>query len=689
MAEGVGLLRVVTPDELKARETDEIEQAQRSREQEERSRQDLTSLRGYIDKRWAVARDHRATRGINNRLLAALRTFNGEYDPRHLGEIRKFGGSEVFARIVGTKARSATALLRDIYFAAERPWDLAPTPDPKVPDDIKESIPRVVQMEAQSLAQAGQPVNPDMIEQRMRQMMEAADMAARVNADKEARKATRILDDYLTEGGFYEAFASFLMDLPLFPFAVIKGPFVRMVEDVVWENGTAIIKTKPRLMWSRVSPFDFYWTPGVSHISAGDVFERMRWTRKDLNDLIGLPGWNEEAVRACLTDYDQGLRDWLDTPDSERALEEDREDPNFNRSDMIDALEFHGNVKGTLLVEWGMGREQIQDPELDYHVQAWICGDYVLKVQITPSPRKRHPYFMTSFEKVPGTPVGNSLNDILSDIQEVSNAALRNLVNNMSLASGPQVVILDNRFSVVEDTDELYPWKRWHMADEPGQGALPPVSFYQPQSNAAELLGIYQQMTQIADEISAIPRYITGSGATGGAGRTASGLSMLMNNASKVLQQVAHNIDTDIMHGMLQSLYDLLMLTLPGQFRGDEQIRVRGVSTVLSKEAERARQLEFLQLTANPIDMQIMGTEGRSEVLRAVADDLGMPAERIVPTPEMLAKRQQQMLAAQAANAQATGEPGVTPGNQQAAPANSTSPVENTVQPGFNTGGIG
>lgn len=689
MADTQGFLRVVTPDELAAREREDIESSRRAKEAEQKSRVDHTDLRLYIDKQWAISRDHRNSRGINERLMQALRVFNGQYDPTQLAEIRKFGGSEVYARIVGTKARGATALLRDIYFGSERPWDLEPTPNPTTPDDVMSSIPKVVQMEAQALAQAGQPVTPEMMMERQRQLTNAAEQATRRRAEEEAKRATLALDDYLVEGGFYDAFSQFLMDLPLFPFAVIKGPSVRMVEDVVWEGTTAVIKKRPRLVWSRVSPFDFYWTPGVANITEGSVFERLRWTRKNLNDLIGLPGWDQNAVRLALTEYDGGLRDWLDTFDSERAIEEDREDPNFNRSEMIDALEFHGNVQGRMLQDWGMSTEEIQDPDLDYHVQAWICGNHILKVQITPSPRKRHPYFMTSFEKVPGTPMGNSLCDVLADIQDVANASLRNLVNNMSLASGPQVVVLDNRFSVVEDTDELYPWKRWHMADEPGQGALPPVSFYQPQSNAAELLGVYEKMTQIADELSAIPRYVTGSGASGGAGRTASGLSMLMNNATKVLQQVAHNIDMDVMYTMLQSLYDLLMLTRPGLLRGDEAVAVRGVSTVIAREAERARQLEFLQLTANPLDMQIMGMEGRAEVLRAIADDLGMNVDRVVPTPEMMAERQKQTLQAQQAQAAATGEGGLSPGTQEPAPANSTSPITNTVQPGFNTGGVG
>lgn len=687
MAQSQGFVRIVSPDELHATEAANAEAREAAREAELSARQDMSSLRGYIDKRWAITRDHRASRGINDRLMASLRTFNGEYDPDQEAEIAKFGGSRVYSRIVGTKARGATALLRDIYFSADRPWELLPTPEPNLPDDVAQSIPKLVQIEVQTMQQSGMPITDDMIQQRMKQLMEAARRATVKNAEKEAKKSTSKLDDMLVEGGFYDAFSQFLVDLPLFPFAVLKGPSVKMIDAVTWESGSAVIKQRPQLVWSRVSPFDFYFTPGVTHIADAETFERLRWTRKDLQDLIGLPGWNEAAVRAALEEYDGGLRDWMDTPDSERSIQEDREDPNWNRSNMIDAMEFHGNVPGKLLREWGMGEETVQDTALDYHVQSWVCGNYVLKVQISPSPRKRHPYFVTSFEKVPGTPIGNSLVDMLEDIEEVANASLRNLVNNMGLASGPQVVVLENRFGVTENTDELYPWKRWYMADAPGQGALPPISFYQPNSNAAELLGIYQKMTEIADEVSAIPRYITGSGATGGAGRTASGLSMLMGNASKVLQQVAHNIDTDIMHNMLRSLHDLTMLTDSSVLRGDEQIQVKGVSTVMSREAERARQLEFLQLTANPIDMQITGTEGRAEVLRAIADDLGMPADRIVPSEEAMAARQQQMLMAQQANAQATGE-GEKAGVSQPGPANSTGPVENTVQPGFNTGGM-
>lgn len=445
----------------------------------------------------------------------------------------------------------------------------------------------------------------------------------------------------MQSGGFYKALAEFLVDIPLFPFAVIKGPIVKILPTVKWENGQPITKSEPRLYWHRISPFDIWWTTGVSDIEDAEVVERIRLTRADLNDLLDLPGYNHENIRAALRDY--GRSGYNETPDdneSERAEYENRENPTQNSSGMITCLEFHGNIQGSMLIDYGLPVEQVPDPERDYMVQVWVVGRYVIKVQFSPSPRKRHPYFISSFEKVPGTPVGNGLPDILSDIQDVSNATLRSLVNNMSMASGPQVVVNDDLVASGADGDTLYPWKRWHVQSDMqiAGSTQKPVDFFQPNSNAQELLGVYTKLGEIADELSAIPRHMSGANPGSGAGRTASGLAMLMGNASKILQTVAANIDRDVMEPALAALFDMVMLTdTTGLLAGDENIRVMGVNVAVQRETQRIRQLEFLQITANPLDMQIMGIPGRAKVLRSVAGEIGLDGEAVVPPDDELA----------------------------------------------------
>lgn len=656
----VGVLRVVPPAALEAQLRQQaVEQAQAAQPKPEDVV--MTALAAFIRTQYGIFSDHRnSTAGWSNRLLSALRAFNGEYEPSKLAAIKQFGGSEVYARIIAMKCRGASALLRDVYLAPDRPWGLEPPADPDVPPNIIQSIQQLVQTELETMVRLGAGnVDPDAIRDRVMQLMEGARLAARKRAEKQAEIAEDKIEEFLTEGGFYKALADFLVDLPLFCFACIKGPVVRIVPSVSWVNGAATVTQTPRLFWNRVSPFDLYFTPGVSEIEDAAVIERTRLTRADLNDLLDLPGYNHEEIRTVLEEYGRGgLFDNWDSTDSERAEMEKRENPQTNRSGLINCLEYHGNVQGQTLLDQGMDKALIADPLRDYMIQAWLIGRHIIKVQLSPSPRKRHPYFTTSFEKVPGTPVGNALPDILADIADVCNATLRALVNNLSISSGPQVVINTDRLSQDENAENLYPWKRWRVISDPlGNNAQAPISFFQPVSNAQELLATYQKFNDIGDDLSAIPKYLSGGAAGGAAGRTAAGLAMLMGNASKILQTVAHNVDRDVMDPALTGLFDLLMLTdTSGLLSGQESIKVMGVNVAVQRETQRSRQLEFLQATANPIDSQIMGPKGRSVVLRSVAQTIGIDGEQIVPSDEELAaikQQQDQQRAVEGATAEA------------------------------------
>lgn len=649
-----GTLRVVTNAEMDRQQKDAAAYKQVTQEVE------MDALAAHIRGQFEMMKMHRdsGNAGWSQRLLTAMRVFNGEYEPSKLAEIKKFGGSEIYARLVAMKCRGAHALLRDVYLSPDKPWALSPPADPDVPQEIMDNISTLVATEMRSMMAEGQPPDINTIRDRTSQLLSAARVAATKKAKERAKLAEAKMEEILEEGNFYKALAEFLVDLPLFPFACIKGPTVRMVPTVVWDGQTPTTEQRPRLFWQRVSPFDIWWTPGVSDVAQASIIERQRLTRADLNDLLDLPGYNHDAIRQILKDHGQGgLNDDWDSTDATRATQENRENPTTNRSGMIACLEFHGNVQGSMLLQWGMDEAEVPDPDRDYFVEAWLIGRWVIKVQMSPSPRKRHPYAITSFEKVPGTPVGNGLPDILGDIQDVANATLRSLVNNMSISSGPQVVVNYERLHPNEDGQQMYPWKRWFVTSDPmGNTQQLPISFFQPSSNAQELLGVYKEFCNIADEISAIPKYLSGEGASGGAGRTAAGLAMLMGNASKILQTVAGNVDRDVMEVMLQALLDMVMLTdRSGLLTGQETLKVMGVNVAVQKETQRARQLEFLQVTANPIDMQIMGVPGRATVLRSVSQTIGLDGEQVVPPADQL---EQQMKAAAEAAGAAGGAPG-------------------------------
>src|SRR5688500_3178712 len=99
-----GVLRVVPPATLEQslqREAVAKYEAQNPSTQQV----DMSSLAGFITKEYEMMKRHRddAVAGWSERLLHALRTFNGKYDPQKLQEIKRFKGSEVYARIIAMK----------------------------------------------------------------------------------------------------------------------------------------------------------------------------------------------------------------------------------------------------------------------------------------------------------------------------------------------------------------------------------------------------------------------------------------------------------------------------------------------------------------------------------------------------------------------------------------------------------
>src|SRR5271165_3068475 len=177
-----GVLRVVGNAALDAAQQREDEA--RAQAQNAVDTQTLTALGGYIRGQFELFRVHRNDQmaGWSQRLLNAMRAFNGQYDPAKLAEIRKFGGSEDYARVIAMKCRGATSLLRDVYLSPERPWGIEPPIDPEIPGDIVGHIKNLVWQELAQMQRQGAMPDPKEIRDRLTQLTEAARAAAKKKA---------------------------------------------------------------------------------------------------------------------------------------------------------------------------------------------------------------------------------------------------------------------------------------------------------------------------------------------------------------------------------------------------------------------------------------------------------------------------------------------------------------------------
>lgn len=625
----------------------------------------MGALAGHVRQCWSYARDAKM-QTVEPRMLKSVRARRGEYEPEKLAEIRDQGGSEMYAMLTSTKCRAAGSWIRDVLMGqgSEKPWTIKPTKIPDLPPDVAERIVQAASQPIMQSMQAGVPMTDSQVMDMMSAMRDAAMEELRNRAKTLASRMEDKMEDQLSEGNFLHALDAFIDDIVTFPAAILKGPVVRKKSVLKWTQGAdgafAPQTTEElKLEWERVDPFMIYPAPSATTVDDGYLIEKHRLSRKALNELIGVDGYNDDVIRQVLDDYGRGgLREWL-TNDIAQASAQGKSTTalSTNPDGLIDALQYWGSVQGKMLIEWGLTEREVPDPTKEYHVEVWLIGTHVIKATLNYDPMARKPYYKTSYEEIPGAWWGNSVADLVRDAQTVCNAAARGIVNNMGIASGPQVVVDVTRLPPGEDITQMTPWKIWQVSSDPLGGAAPPVTFFQPDSRVSELMGIFEKFATLADEYSGIPRYMAGD-ASGNAGRTASGLSMLMSNAGKSIKQVISNIDVSILTPMLERLYYYNMRYGDDpSLKGDVNIVARGANSLIAKDAAQVRRNEFLAATANPIDLQIVGMEGRAAILRETAKNLDMDVDKVVPPPEVVAAKAAAAAAQQAAMAQAQAQP--------------------------------
>lgn len=677
-----GLLRVVSNDEIRRQEQAAAAMAEAEREAQKHKDQVLTGLAGYVMPLWDDAK--RAKNEVRLRLLQSLRQRRGEYEPDKLADIRKTGGSEIFMMLTSVKCRAAGSWLRDALLGQghDKPWTVSPTPNPELPTDAEDELMRAIGAEVGQLAvMAGQMPPPDLVRQRIDAARDMLKTKLKEVAREKAQQTENILEDELVEGGFIEAMDSFVDDFVTYQAAILKGPVIHKAPTLTWqkqpsqapgvpERWVPIVEDRLVKRWYRVDPFKFYPAPWSSDVEDGYCFEHHRITRDELFSLIGAPGYDEQAIRDVI-DNCAGLKHWLGLDWYNSADNINQPEQRMATEGPMDALEFYGPVPGKYLMEWGVDDPEVTDPEKSYNVNLWMIGQYVIKASINPDPLGKKPYRKACYEEIPGAFWGNGIPDLIRDTQDMCNAAARSLANNMAISSGPQVSVNTSRMAPGEKITQMYPWKIWQFEADPMGSTAPPMEFFQPGSNAEALVRVFTFFSELADEYSGLPKYMSGDTNIGGAGRTASGLASLMSNSNRLMKQVMASIDR-IVSDSLRSLHQFLMQWEFDRFpelEGDVRIVARGASSVMAREQLALRRNEFLMATANPIDMQVTGIDGRAYLLREQAKALELDTDRIVAPQQQQPPMPMQGQPGQPGAGGMPGQPG-QPGSQPAPPNN-------------------
>lgn len=639
-----GLLRVVSPAGLKQMED---EAAQRKKAEQEQAKPAIISLAADLKTKFQAATNSRHE--IEQRLLQCRRQRSGKYDPEVLQKIKKAGGADVFMNLTSVKCRAAGAWIKDVLLQpGEKPFSISPTPVPEIPKDEEQRIIEEVFNETKEMMMAGgiESITTQQVSDRLQELLAKVAHERSESAKLSALRFETKIDDEFQEGGFYEALGLVIDDLVTYPAGFLCGPEVRKVKALAWtqiDDGKWVPKVADKLVrqYRRVNPFDMYPSPGARSIQDGYLFERATFSRSALSRMIGVPGFSEFAIRQVLRDYgEKGFKLAL-TTDDERGDLENRPNEETDPWPGLDTLIFWGEIQGRKLLEWGMDKKLIPDPDMDYQVTAWLVDHIVIGARLNSNPLGRRPYYTASYEPMSDSIYGRSPVELMRDVQRICNALARAVVNNAGMASGPQVEINKDRTDPDEDLESIWAWRIWKTKDDASGHGKPAIQFYQPQPILDGLLKLYEYFFNQASEHTGIPNYIYGDTNVGGAGQTAAGLSMLMNAASKTLKSVVFGIDSSIIRPVVREHWTHLMLYDETEFKsGDINIIARASEYLIIQEQLQIRRQEFLNMTNNQADMAIMGTKGRAEVLREVAKGLKLSRD-VVPTRDEIEQAEQ------------------------------------------------
>lgn len=618
-----------------------------------------SALEGLCWKEFDAAR--RAKQPYNDEMLRLMRARNSQYTAEELALIHsEGGGSEVYVPLPQEKVAVAVAWLNELY-GNDRPFDCEPSPIPDVPPEVMQML----EAEAAWRVQNRIGIVAESPEQQ-REFVEAEKarvlMEARQWAQRRAKRNTEKVNDVLVEGGFYNALAEAFDDACGLMAGFIHGPIVKMQRELVWakDGKAAKIENVPKRVFEAPSPFDVYPSPGSAHVQHSHISLRLRLQPTDLRAMVGVKGFRDDAINEALKKYGtEGLQNWF-YEDVERAdLEGRSTDQLLTQKGLFDVILHYTFATGQMLIDWGMQDEGL-DPAEVYSISAWMLGRHTLiGARINDDPTGKRPLIKIGFRTKRGAFWHTGVIGVIAELVKMANAAARSLANNMAMSAGFYSEIQIDRLAANEPVRSPLPYSVIQTVAPLNGTSGPAVYTHQAQINAQVYIAIYGWLSQLCDTVLGLPSFLSGASTGGGAGDTSSGLAQLREMATRTFKGTVAGIDREL-GDLIDRVHTDLVLTDGADdpdLIGDVNIVVKGTRSFADRQAQQVRLNELVVGTNNPTDTQIMGPEGRAELLRAaIAGFDGIDIDRTIPSREEIIYKMK-AAAAQAVGMDVNGNP--------------------------------
>jgi len=577
---------------------------------------DVSSIIPFVMDRYTRADDYRQQ--DETRWLKSYRNYRGLYGSDvQFTEAEK---SRVFIKITKTKTLAAYGQIIDVLFANNKfPVTVDPTElpdgvvadvsfDPKEPEQLRESdlnkevspygfmgdgreIPAgaTANTLAQSLGEYADKLDGiDNLKIGAGKTPSAITFSPAMIA---AKKMQKKIQDQLEESSASKHLRSTAFEMALFGTGVMKGPFAVDKEYPNWnEDGEydPKIKTVPQV--SHVSVWNFYPDPDANNMEEAQyVIERHKMSRTQMRGLKKRPFFRAAVIDEAISMGENYDREHWEDDLSDYAPQ--------HGTERFEVLEYWGMCDIEMLQEQGVDIPEELEEADELQANIWICNGKLIRMVINPFKPARIPYMAAPYELNPYSFFGVGIAENMDDTQTLMNGFMRMAVDNAVL-SGNLLIEVDETNLVPGQDLSVYPGKVFRR-----QGGAPGQAIFGTKfpNVAGENLQLFDKARQLSDESTGLPSFSHGQTGVSGVGRTASGISMLMNAASGGIKNVIKNVDDYLLRPLGEGLFRFNMqFDFDPDIKGDLEVKARGTESLMANEVRSQRLMQFMQVASSP-----------------------------------------------------------------------------------------
>ena len=635
-----------------------------------------------------------ARRSDEERWIQAYRNYRGLYSPEV--QFTSTEKSRVFVKVTKTKVLAAYGQLVEVLFGSTRfPLGINPTVLPEGVEDtvsfetnpqLKEALgdtntgsddERTLRP-GETMPEFNERVGP--LEDDLSPVEEDVGFKAGKSPSAvqfhpamiAAKKMEKKIHDQLEESNAKKQLRAAAFEAALFGTGIMKGPFAVDKEYPNWdEEGeyNPVFKTVPQT--SNVSIWNFYPDPDANNMDEAEyVIERHKMSRSQLRSLKRRPFFRDNAIDKALDIGENYNKEWW-----EHAMDESNED---DYSQRFEVLEFWGFVDREIIEQYDVDiPKELKDVE-QLSVNVWLCNGCVLRLVMNPFTPAYLPYYATPYEMNPYNIFGVGIAENMDDTQTLMNGFMRMSVDNAAL-SGNLLIEVDETNLVPGQDLTVYPGKVFRrQGGAPGQGIF--GTKFPNVSN--ENMQMFDKARVLADESTGFPSFAHGQTGIQGVGRTASGISMLMNAANGSIRNVIKNVDDYLLGPLGKAFFNFNMqFDFDPEIKGDLEVKAQGTESLMANEVRSQRLMQFMQTVSNPA----LAPFARMDyIVREIAKSMDLDPDKVANSMSQAAVQAEILKKFQEAN-----PPPAPPPQQGQPPAPAGGQVEDTQGTGGGTIGTG